>query len=411
MRNFLRLVYDSCEGERPFFFFLTLILSGMYFWVVFTTPALQQPGILVLFTLLMVLHIALHWLAPLLERVGRLIPAYILVQGMLAFAVSQLSGNQGMIFGTYLALIGEAFGILRMSSLWGVVAVGGYLLLSLVNFGLIVGWDYLLWWAVGVLPITLFIAIYVTLYSRQVEARARAQALLADLEIANWHLSEYAAQVEDLTIASERQRMARELHDTLSQGLAGVILQLEATDAHLAHDRPERAREILQQTMQQARATLSEARRAIGDLRQGHTAPVAMVELLREEVESFTRATGIPCELVLDLQAPVPDELCEPVLRSVSESLSNIARHSRASQATVRLANVDGHLLVEVRDDGSGFDPLAVGQGHYGLLGMRERVRLAGGSLQVISRPGEGTAVVLHLPLSHLAAAKVRANG
>jgi signal transduction histidine kinase len=77
----------------------------------------------------------------------------------------------------------------------------------------------------------------------------------------------------------------------------------------------------------------------------------------------------------------------------------------------VRLANVDGHLLVEVRDDGSGFDPLAVGQGHYGLLGMRERVRLAGGSLQVISRPGEGTAVVLHLPLSHLAAAKVRANG
>jgi NarL family two-component system sensor histidine kinase YdfH len=194
--------------------------------------------------------------------------------------------------------------------------------------------------------------------------------------------------------------MARQLHDTLSQGLAGVILQLEAADAHLANNRPERARAILQQTMGQARATLSEARRAIGDLRQGQAAPMDLVESLRDEVEHFTRTTAIPCELVLDLQASIPDRLCEPVLRSVSEGLSNIARHAQAEQASVRLYVDEDQLLVEVRDDGRGFDPLAVEPGHFGLLGMRERVRLAGGGMQVNSRPGEGTVIVLRMPLS-----------
>ena len=79
--------------------------------------------------------------------------------------------------------------------------------------------------------------------------------LLAELETANRQLTEYAARVEDLTIAAERQRMARELHDTLSQGLAGLILQLEAADAHLAANRPERARGILEQSMEKARGT------------------------------------------------------------------------------------------------------------------------------------------------------------
>jgi NarL family two-component system sensor histidine kinase YdfH len=247
------------------------------------------------------------------------------------------------------------------------------------------------------------------LYSRQTEARARAQALLADLEIANRQLSEYAAQVEDLTIASERQRMARQLHDTLSLGLAGVILQLEAADAHLANNRPERAQAILQQTMGQARATLSEARQAIGDLRQGQAAPVDLVESLREEVEHFTRTTTIPCELALGLQVAIPNKLCEPVLRSVSEGLSNIARHAQAKQASVRLNANQDQLLVEVRDDGRGFDPQTVEPGHYGLLGMRERVRLAGGRMQINSRPGEGTVIVLHLPLSP--EAEVISNG
>ncbi len=399
MKKYARLVYESSESERPFFLFLTLILAGMYFWVVFTTPTLRKPGALILFTLLMILHIGLHWLAPLLERRIGLIPAYIIGQGLLAFVITYLSGNVGMIFGTYLALIGEAFGIIRMSS-WGRVAIGGYLLLSLINYGLLVGWENIWWWAVGVLPSTLFIAIYVTLYSRQSEARARAQALSEDLEAANRQLSEYAAQVEDLTIVSERQRMARELHDTLSQGLAGVILQLEAVDAHLANNQTEWAQVIVKQTMQRARATLSEARRALGDLRYGQTTPVNMEDMIRQESDHFTQATGIPCDVVINLPADLLIEQPDTIRRAVAEGLTNVGRHAQASRASVRLERDGSALLVKIYDNGRGFDPRAVPPGHYGLLGMHERARLAGGSLDIQSAPGAGTTVLLRLPVS-----------
>ena len=126
----------------------------------------------------------------------------------------------------------------------------------MVSFANYVGIDSIGWWALGTFPIVLFVVIYVTMYMRQIEARAQAQALAVELEKANQQLSEYADRVEDLTIANERQRIARELHDTLSQGLAGLILQLEAADANLSANHPEKARAIVQQTMDHARATL-----------------------------------------------------------------------------------------------------------------------------------------------------------
>ena len=107
------------------------------------------------------------------------------------------------------------------------------------------------------------------MYSRQADARVKAQELLAELEAANRRLTESADQIEDLTLANERQRMARELHDTLAQGLAGLILQLEAADSHLASGHPDRAQAIVQQAMTRARETLAESRRAIDGLRAG----------------------------------------------------------------------------------------------------------------------------------------------
>jgi NarL family two-component system sensor histidine kinase YdfH len=203
--------------------------------------------------------------------------------------------------------------------------------------------------------------------------------------------------VEDLTIANERQRMARELHDTLSQGLAGLILQLEAADAHLAGDRPERARGILQQSMEKARGTLAEARQAIDDLRQ--PAERDLAEAVSQEAERFTDATGIPCEPLIELAIEIPELVSETAIRAISESLTNVARHSRAKNVTLRLTGNDKGLEIEICDDGVGFDPAAVEAGHYGLLGMRERVRLAGGSLEVRSEPGKGACILIRFPL------------
>lgn len=398
MKNYSKQIIEGSRSERPFFLFMTLILAGMYVYILFSTPELRRPLIFIVYTLLMITHIALHWLAPLLEARIKLVPFYIAIQGVLAFTITYLSDNQGMVFALYLALIGEAFGILRMSA-WGYPAIGYYLLLSLVNYGMIVGWEYMVWWAVGTLPIVIFIAIYVTLYSRQSEARARAQALLEDLQVANRQLADYAAQVEDLTIANERQRMARELHDTLSQGLAGLILQLEAADAHLSQNHRERAQEIVQQAMERARATLSEARQAIGDLRQGNYAHGKLLDAIRNEADHFTQATGVPCEVELNLPETADEAIFkEPVLRVVSEALTNIARHAHASHARVRLSALNDGLLVEISDDGQGFDPTAIQPGHYGLLGMRERIRMAGGTLQINSNSQTGTQITVSLP-------------
>ena len=246
-----------------------------------------------------------------------------------------------------------------------------------------------------------FVVVYVVLYGRQVEARDRAQSLLRELETANTELAEYADRVEDLTLAAERQRMARELHDTLAQGVAGLILQLEAADSHLSGGRAERAQGIVQQAMARARATLAEARQVIGDLREQPSSSPDLASALREETERFTRATGISCELDLRLPDALPDTLCEHTVRVVAEALANVARHAQANHVWVGGVETEEWLEIEVRDDGVGFDPAAITteSGHYGLIGMRERARLAGGTLAIDSVPGTGTRLLLRLPL------------
>ena len=194
--------------------------------------------------------------------------------------------------------------------------------------------------------------------------------------------------------------MARELHDTLSQGLAGLILQLEAADAHLTKERPERAHKIVQDAMEQARGTLADARQAIGDLRSSVDHFDGLEQALEAEVMRFEGATGLPCDLDVQLNNVLPDYIVETGLRIVSEALTNVARHAQATHACVQVEETETQLCLEVRDDGQGFDPDAVEAGHYGLLGMRERARLAGGRLDVSSEQGKGTAIKVWLQLS-----------
>ena len=240
---------------------------------------------------------------------------------------------------------------------------------------------------------------YVVLYKRQVDARARAQSLLRDLEAANHQLSEYAARVEELTSAAERQRMARELHDTLSQGLAGLILQLEAVEAHLTGSRPERALQIVQEAKTTTRETLAESRQAIAELRQ--TGSRDLEEAARQEAGHFTSSTGIPCQVEIALPEHLPVPVTETAIRVIAEGLTNIARHARAKNASLRVTSLTDskELEIGIGDDGIGFDPASIEAGHYGLLGMRERVRLAGGDFDVHSEPGKGTQIVIRFPL------------
>lgn len=383
---------------RPFYVIVMIVLAGLYALALFNSPDLRDPVRLAVFSALMLVHAALHWQSTRVVGNRRASLIYLTIQGALVFVLPIIATSDFLVLGLSMALIGEAVGML-WDIRWVALALVVYVALAALDLITISGTARLPSSAVSALPMTVFVIVYVVLYSRQARARAHAQALLDELETAHRQLAEYAARVEDLTLASERQRMARELHDTLAQGLAGLVLQLEAANTHLASGRSDRAQAILQQSMSRARATLADARRAIDDLRAGQTAPRALDEAVREQVARFTDATGIPCALDAVFPAEMPATVQEYALRAVTEGLTNIARHAQARHVWVRLAREGDMLTVELRDDGRGFDPAAVPAGHYGLLGMRERARLVDGRLDVSSAPGAGTTLRLQLAL------------
>jgi NarL family two-component system sensor histidine kinase YdfH len=398
MKNSSTLINTERE-TRIFFWFMTLVLGGMFVWVVATQPEMRQPQRLIPFAILLNGNILLHWmLRRFVERPGWTV-GYMLVQGAISFVIVILARNIGLTFSLYMALVGEAIGVYGITKR-GMAAAGYYLALSLGSFVVMYGFTAALsqigWWMLGTIPMIIFVVIYVEMYTRQANANERAGKLLEELQAANEQLTTYANQVEDLTIANERQRMARELHDTLSQGLAGLILQLEAADAHLSGNRPEKAQAIVKQTMERARGVLAEARQAIDNLRSA--APDDIEAALRQETARFQEATGISCDVTIALSTPPPTSLREPLQRIAAEALTNIARHAQASHASLHLSADAASLRLEICDDGRGFDPASVPPGHYGLVGMRERARLAGGTLDIKSAVENGTCITITLP-------------
>ncbi|HTP11817.1 MAG TPA: sensor histidine kinase [Anaerolineae bacterium] len=393
---------SSREEERrfaqPFFWLVVISLLISYGYTVAFASSMHDPLRLVVFTALILLTGALHWMLTTLHLGQRGLVPYFIFQGMLAFVITVVGDNISLALGLYMMLVGEAFGTLGIN--WrGFAAMGYFLALSAINFYLLLHGEQFIVWVLPILPTTVFVLIFVWLFERQNAAREKAQNALRELDTAHRQLSEYAAQVEDLTLANERQRMARELHDTLAQGLAGLVLQLEAIDSHLSRGNTAKAQAITQQAMGRARLTLADARRAIDDLRSGDLAEIDLETAVREEADRFTATSGIPCELSIMLPPALSDDVRECARRVVSEALTNIARYAQAQHTTIILNSIDHALNINVCDDGVGFDPAQIGAGHYGLIGLRERIRLIGGTLNVESTPGQGTTLNVCLPL------------
>ncbi|WP_411350061.1 sensor histidine kinase [Paenibacillus sp. WLX2291] len=234
----------------------------------------------------------------------------------------------------------------------------------------------------------------VNLMLRQYYARVRTQNFLEELEKAH-------RQVEELTVANERQRMARDLHDTLAQGLVGIIMQLEAVHVHLGKDNTSRAREIVSSSMDNARTTLAEAREVIDNLRLQSTDDTDFGHLLQNEVNRFQAATGIAMHTELTIPQELSPLQMEHSLHIVRECLTNIARHAEAHYAALWLGLQDEHMLIRVVDDGRGLDTSQIGKqpGHYGLLGIRERVRIMYGNLNIMPNKPKGTIIEIEIPL------------
>ncbi|MEL6152295.1 MAG: sensor histidine kinase, partial [Chloroflexota bacterium] len=231
------------------------------------------------------------------------------------------------------------------------------------------------------------------LITRLVEAQRqhRRELMEARSKVAN-----YAAMVENLAITRERNRMAREMHDTLAHTLSATSVQLEAVNSLWDADE-QKAQSMLQRALGTTRNGLTETRRALQDMRASPLEELGLVLAIKELGET----TQVRCGSAVTLNVPekieeLSFEIEQTVYRVTQEALENAVRHANAKNVTVNVQQIDDRLRVEICDDGRGFDMATVDMnGHYGLKGMMERVDALGGDLQIDSKPDYGTQVRL----------------
>lgn len=335
-----------------------------------------------------------YWLACLLQG-GLVLVAKLSIQGAVG------AFGDGIALALFIALCVQALIVLKQLRPV-LLATAGYLLLFSFGTSLDGGWQYLWQARLPFIGYSILIPLLVTLvafYVMHVRMHNRLVTIHSQLETAYQQLAASAKQIESLTLLTERQRIARDLHDTLSQDLVGLIRQLDIVEAHLKLQHSERALIIVQDVAQSARGALTGARWTIENLRVMAADVVCSEELLKE-IDHFQAATGIACECDLAALSHLPEPASEQVLWMVREGLTNIARHARAHRVWIQTRENQDRLAIEVGDDGIGFDQVLV-QGrssHYGLLGLRERVRLLGGEVEIWSSPGEGTTLSFSLP-------------
>ncbi|MEK3702765.1 sensor histidine kinase [Paenibacillus sp. FSL R7-0198] len=340
---------------------------------------------------LMAAHIQLYWRVSRLIQVSKVL--YLFLQAGLIFGSAALmpDGLPVILIGLIPVLIGQTVAILFEPKKVVFFAFVLYFLFCLVTLWIKDAKDLALFIPLLFLMIVVVMA-YALLYYRQVNARVRTQTFLRDLELTH-------QKVEELTLANERQRMARDLHDTLAQGQAGLIMQLEAVDAYLSRGNIQRAHEIVLTSMGQARQTLGDARKAIDDLRTRATPVFDFNEAVQDQLQRFRIATGVQIQLELQVRSALTGFTMEHVLHILSETLMNVARHAHADQVHISIIEISGSLQMVIKDNGRGFNTATIGKktGHYGLIGIYERARLIGGQIQVESSD-TGTCITLSIP-------------
>lgn len=247
--------------------------------------------------------------------------------------------------------------------------------------------------AVLVLLLTLWQALRIR-HERDSARRAR-EALRESAD----QLRELAAHLQDAR-EEERTRIARELHDELGQGL--TIIKLQVSELVRAVPREEKAlAERLQSTIGLVDAAIDDVRRVATELRPAEL-DFGLDSAIRWQVQEFQAHTRMDCIAELSIENPAWDaDRSTTLFRILQEALTNVARHSRATRVEVRLTRSDGHIVLEVKDNGRGIteDQSGGRTGSLGILGMRERALAVGGKLTVASRAGGGTVVRARIPI------------
>lgn len=247
-----------------------------------------------------------------------------------------------------------------------------------------------------------FVRLFLFGIAGYIVVRLTTAQRLQRIELAqkNAQLTHYAATLEQLTITRERNRLARDLHDTLAHTLSALNVQLNALSV-LMESNPEAAREKLRQMQELTRSGLHEARSALQSLRTSPIDELGLSLALQRAAKTAAERGGL--ELTVNVPPTlnsIPPDIEQHFYRIAEEAMNNVVHHAQAKHLALTVQQTAKELTLTVLDDGAGFDPSQTPpDGHYGIAGMKERAALIDGSVQVESQPGRGTNVQLTVPL------------
>lgn len=309
--------------------------------------------------------------------------AYFAVQLLLAATITYLLPS-GAIYFLMLPLVGQSVTVqpFRWTFLVSLVTLSILVVPLALRGGVlpavIIGFIYF--------AAIVFVVAFAQIAVNERHARAEVERLAAELSAANHQLREYAAKVEELATAKERNRLAREIHDSLGHYLTVINVQLEAARAVIDRD-GERARDVLGKAQSLTQEGLNEVRRSVAALRTAPTTDRPLPEILAALVDEC-RVAGVEAGLTLKGEPRSLSPQAELALyRAAQEGLTNVRKHARAAQATVTLTYEPETVLLTIEDDGVG---CAAAEEGFGLLGIRERATLLSGGVRIHTAEGRG---------------------
>lgn len=345
------------------------------------------------FSIVIALHIGTYLIREQIfkNRLG----LYFFIQGILIFALSAIirQNYQAAYLGLIPLIIAQSIHLLKDGKKM-LYAVWYYYSIYIITIIIYTGFENLLYSFSLLILITSAVSAYGYFYTRQTREYEKSQCLLFELEAAY-------DKLEEMTRENERQKLARDIHDTLSQGLAGVLMKLEALEINLEKKNYEKSIEITKSATSHIRASLKEARELIRDLRQNHEEYKNMEDAVKREIEMFKR--DLKTELVINWSGniEVTNSIYKNVLFIVREIFSNIKKHAKASKVIINVSLEPDKIAIRIEDNGIGFDYSHINRmyGHYGIIGLKERARAVQGNLWIESQKKRGTCVTLIVPV------------
>ena len=243
----------------------------------------------------------------------------------------------------------------------------------------------------------IFTLIFTSIAVRESSARSEIQRLATDLREANHRLAEYAAQVEELATMRERNRVAREIHDSLGHYLTVVNVQIEAAKT-VMDSQPDKAQDALSKAQTLTQEGLAAVRHSVSALRESPLENQTLAAAIEKLVEDL-KESGLIAELVIEGAPTARDPKVELTLyRAAQEGLTNVRKHARASRVDLGLRYLPTQTILTVKDNGVGMDLANDHNGRFGLIGIQERVQLLNGRMEIQSAPQQGFQFTITLP-------------